>query len=194
MVPRIKVKQPFGDPEQLERIKISRQLVELRRDVPLPIALDDLVVGDWNLPELLQLFTELEFQLLVEKVKMRMPPADDVDRRAGARDRRRSRSVDAARPMREIVVARRRDRRARGGGARGGRMAITVELDPERARARAARRDRDRGRRARRRRTSRSATATSARRRRRPPSDLAPLYARARRSDGREGRATTPRR
>src|SRR5678810_1219401 len=34
VVPRISIKQPFGDPEQLERIQISRQLVELRRDVP----------------------------------------------------------------------------------------------------------------------------------------------------------------
>src|SRR5258705_7647512 len=40
VVPRIQIKQPFGDPEQLERIKVSRQLVELRRDVPLPRALD----------------------------------------------------------------------------------------------------------------------------------------------------------
>src|SRR3954463_6420850 len=33
VVPRISIKQPFGDPEQLERIKISRELVELRRNV-----------------------------------------------------------------------------------------------------------------------------------------------------------------
>src|SRR6185436_9665543 len=65
VVPRIQVKQPFGDPEQLERVKLSRQLVELRRDVPLPTELDQLVVGEWNLPELLQLFTELEFGVLV---------------------------------------------------------------------------------------------------------------------------------
>src|SRR5580698_1620266 len=56
IVPRIAVKQPFADPEQLERVTISRKLVELRRDVPLPLALDDLVVTDWNLPELMQLF------------------------------------------------------------------------------------------------------------------------------------------
>ena len=74
VVPRIQTKQPFSDPEQLERILISRKLVELRRNVPLPIALEDLVVTEWNLPELHQLFTELEFQVLVEKVKMKMPP------------------------------------------------------------------------------------------------------------------------
>ncbi|MEP6866638.1 MAG: 5'-3' exonuclease H3TH domain-containing protein, partial [Deltaproteobacteria bacterium] len=78
VVPRIKVKQPFSDPEQLERVTLSRKLVELRRDVPLPAKLEDLVVGDWQLDDLLALFTELEFQVLVEKVKMRMPPSDDM--------------------------------------------------------------------------------------------------------------------
>ena len=78
VVPRMSVKQPFSDPEQLARINISRQLVELRRNVPLPKQLEDLVVTEWNLPLLLQMFTELEFQLLVEKVKVRMPPGDDV--------------------------------------------------------------------------------------------------------------------
>ncbi|MGC4065443.1 MAG: hypothetical protein QM784_12505 [Polyangiaceae bacterium] len=44
--------------------------MELKRDVPLPLTLDELVVSDWDLPVLHQLFTELEFQVLVEKVKM----------------------------------------------------------------------------------------------------------------------------
>src|SRR5690349_1097364 len=48
IVPRIQIKQPFGDPESLARIKISRQLVELRRDVPLPKKLEDLVVTEWD--------------------------------------------------------------------------------------------------------------------------------------------------
>ncbi len=59
VVPRIKVKQPFSDPEQLERVTISRKLVELRRDVPLPTPLEELKATDWNLEELLALFTEL---------------------------------------------------------------------------------------------------------------------------------------
>src|SRR5690606_8545046 len=77
VVPRLSGKQPFGDPEQLERVRISRQLVELKRDVEVP-PLEELVVGEWDLPGLLQLFTELEFNLLVEKVKMKMPPSDDM--------------------------------------------------------------------------------------------------------------------
>src|SRR5439155_856963 len=71
VVPRIAVKQPFSDPEQLARVQISRKLVELRRDVPLPLPLEQLVATDWDLPALHQLFTELEFQLLVDKVKIR---------------------------------------------------------------------------------------------------------------------------
>jgi DNA polymerase-1 len=130
VVPRISIKQPFGDPEQLDRIRISRQLVELRRNVPIPTPLEDLVVGEWNLPELLQLFTELEFQLLVDKVKMKMPPADDVV------------IVPAPDVQQVAQVAKAPDARIVTGGAAiqeladaaraAGRMALTIELDPER--------------------------------------------------------------
>ncbi|HMG24699.1 MAG TPA: DNA polymerase I, partial [Kofleriaceae bacterium] len=130
VVPRISIKQPFGDPEQLERIRISRQLVELRRDVPLPAALDALVVGEWNLPELHQLFTELEFQVLVDKVKMKMPPADDVvvvpapevHQVASVADSPEPRIVVRGDAIAELAAA------ARAAG----RLALTVELSPER--------------------------------------------------------------
>jgi len=130
VVPRIQIKQPFGDPEQLARIKVSRQLVELRRDVPLPIALEDLVVRDWNLKGLFDLFTELEFQLLVDKVKMRMPPEEGVE------------IVPA--PETKAVVATTaptEDTRIIGGAAirelaesarAAGKVAILAEVDPER--------------------------------------------------------------
>ena len=68
VVPRIKVKQPFGDPELLERIRVSRKLVELKRDVPLP-SIDELVAQPWNKEELLGLFSELEFNVLVDKLQ-----------------------------------------------------------------------------------------------------------------------------
>ncbi len=131
VVPRIAVKQPFSDPVQLERVKISRELVELKRDVPLPLPLEDLVVGEWNLPALLQLFTELEFQLLVEKVKVKMPPSDDMI------------VVPAPEATAVATVEARADTRIVAGKAAieelvaqaqaAGRFAITVELDPERA-------------------------------------------------------------
>jgi DNA polymerase-1 len=130
VVPRIKIKQPFGDPEQLERVQISRRLVELRRDVPLPLALEDLVVGDWDLPGLLQLFTELEFQILVEKVKVRMPPGDDVVV-VPAPEATALTSVAAAPDTRIVLRADHLAELAAAARA-AGRMAITVELDPER--------------------------------------------------------------
>jgi len=129
VVPRISIKQPFGDPEQLERIAVSRRLVELRRDVPLPTPLDELVVSQWNLPELLQLFTELEFQVLVDKVKMKLPPADDVVI-VPAPDVQQVASVAQA-PDAHIVLG--PEIGALCAAARAaGRMAILVELDPER--------------------------------------------------------------
>ncbi len=130
VVPRIQVKQPFGDPEQLARIQISRQLVELRRDVPLPLTLDDLVATDWDLGVLLQLFTELEFQILVEKVKMRMPPGEDVivvpapETTAIATVEQAPETKITLRPdaIAELAKAARAS----------GKFAITVELDPTR--------------------------------------------------------------
>jgi len=162
VVPRISIKQPFGDPEQLERIAVSRRLVELRRDVPLPTPLDELVVSQWNLPELLQLFTELEFQVLVDKVKMKLPPADDVvivpapDVQQAWRRRPTRTSSWAPRSAR---CARRRARRA------GWRSWWSSIRSAPSAPAWSAWRSRSRGWR---RRTCRSPTATSARPRRRP--------------------------
>jgi DNA polymerase I len=129
IVPRLSVKQPFGDPEQLERVKISRQLVELKRDVVVP-ALDELVVGQWDLPALLQLFTELEFQLLVEKVKMRMPPGEDSVVVA-APVATPVATVEARQDTKVIVRADAIEDIANKAEA-AGKLAITVELDPER--------------------------------------------------------------
>jgi DNA polymerase I len=131
VVPRLSVKQPFGDPEQLERVRMSRKLVELRRDVPLPRALDEMVVTEWDLPTLHQLFTELEFQILVEKVKMRMPPGEDVIV-VPAPETTAIASVEQA-PDTRIVL--RPDALAELAAAAraAGRLAIMVELDPTRA-------------------------------------------------------------
>jgi DNA polymerase-1 len=68
VVPRLKIKQPFGDPDQLARIALSRQLVALDRAVALPTPLDQLQAQPWNTDALARLFGELEFQVLVDKV------------------------------------------------------------------------------------------------------------------------------
>jgi DNA polymerase-1 len=130
VVPRIQVKQPFSDPEQLARVQLSRQLVELRRNVPLPAELDQLVVGEWNLPSLLQLFTELEFQVLVDKVKIKMPPADDVVV-VPAPDMNQVAAVTQA-PDARIVTGGTEIAELAAAARAAGRIAVTVELAPER--------------------------------------------------------------
>jgi DNA polymerase-1 len=128
-VPRLAVKHPFGDPEQLARVKISRQLVELKRDVVVP-PLEELVVGDWDLPALLQLFTELEFNLLVDKVKMKMPPGEDMIV-VPAPEATPLATVEARQDTKVVVRADALEAIANAAHA-AGKMAITVELDPER--------------------------------------------------------------
>lgn len=130
-VPRIAVKQPFRDPEQLERVSISRRLVELKRDVALPFRLEDVRVTDWDLPTLLQLFTELEFQVLVEKVKMRMPPSGDmaVLPSPGAVEVTATEARSDARVVTGAAAIAELARHAEVAG----RMAMMVELDPARA-------------------------------------------------------------
>ncbi len=130
VVPRIKIKQPFGDPEQLARLKISRKLVELRHDVKLDKTLDELVVRGWDLEKLLARFKELEFGVLVDKVKMRMPPSDDMVIVA-APEVAPLATVEAAPDTK--IVTRATDIAALAKAAKvAKRLAILVELDPER--------------------------------------------------------------
>jgi DNA polymerase I len=70
-VPRARVRQPFGDAELLAKLSISRQLVALKHDVELPVDLEELRVGEWDVPKLTELFTELEFGVLLEKLASR---------------------------------------------------------------------------------------------------------------------------
>ncbi|MEZ4368720.1 MAG: DNA polymerase I [Kofleriaceae bacterium] len=86
-VPRAKVKRPLSDPEQLARVRLSRQLVELRRDVALDRPLDELRAQPWDVPALLALFRELEFQQLIDKVDAETSPpaaAPEVDATAAS--------------------------------------------------------------------------------------------------------------
>src|SRR5690349_12612 len=48
--------------------RLSRELVTIRRDVPLPLDLEALRVGPPDVPRLTELFTELEFRSLVPKL------------------------------------------------------------------------------------------------------------------------------
>ncbi len=66
-VPRIKVKHPFSDPAQLERLRISRELVRLRTDVDIGVELAALQAARPDDAALRALFGELEFTQLIDK-------------------------------------------------------------------------------------------------------------------------------
>ena len=68
-----------------ELARLSRELVTIRRDVPLPLDLDRLRVRPPDVPRLTELFTELEFRSLIPKlssleVAATRTPAAEVER------------------------------------------------------------------------------------------------------------------
>src|SRR6266853_2168625 len=58
-----------------ELARLSRELVTIRRDVPLPLGLDRLRVRPPDVPRLTELFTELEFRSLIPKLSSLEPAA-----------------------------------------------------------------------------------------------------------------------
>ncbi|HUH01961.1 MAG TPA: DNA polymerase I [Kofleriaceae bacterium] len=60
-----KQKERFTDPEQLERLARSRELVTLKTDVDVGASLEELVPAPWDGTRLRELFEELEFQALL---------------------------------------------------------------------------------------------------------------------------------
>ncbi len=64
-----KLKERLTDPANVERLHLSRQLVELNRDVDLGLDLDELIARPWDQDRLVELFGELEFHALIEKVQ-----------------------------------------------------------------------------------------------------------------------------
>jgi DNA polymerase-1 len=73
--PKVRGKHPLGDPAMVERLRISRKLVELDREVKLPVELEALKVGEWNAPELGRMFKELEFEVMVDRVSATPAPS-----------------------------------------------------------------------------------------------------------------------
>ncbi|HEY4056254.1 MAG TPA: 5'-3' exonuclease H3TH domain-containing protein, partial [Kofleriaceae bacterium] len=131
VVPRIAVKQPFSDPEQLARVQLSRQLVELRTDVDTGVELEELVARGWDLQKLYARFTELEFNLLVDKVKMRMPPGEDVVVVPAPETSAVVAAVESA-PDPKVVAGPNAIAELAAQARAAKRIAMTVELDPER--------------------------------------------------------------
>jgi DNA polymerase-1 len=85
--PKVRGKHPLGDPAQIERLRISRRLVELDRAVALPTPVEDLRARSWDRPALTAMFQELEFANLVEKVERTVAARADAVAAAGGDDR-----------------------------------------------------------------------------------------------------------
>ncbi len=66
--PKVRGKFPLADPELAEKLRISRRLVELDRDVELGCDLDALVARPWDSATLAAMFTELEFTAMIDRV------------------------------------------------------------------------------------------------------------------------------
>ena len=60
-----KVGQTFR--ENIEQVKLNRQINRLLTDVELPLGVSDLAVVDWNLPEIETLFDALQFKTLRDR-------------------------------------------------------------------------------------------------------------------------------
>ncbi len=127
-----KMKDKFTDPEQIERLKMSRRLVELERDVKLPLELEDLVTRPWDQPRLAELFRELEFHVLLDKVEDGPQPGpkpeDSPTQTADV-------EVEDTSPLAEteIALSVARLQHWADTARAAGRMAINVEVDAERA-------------------------------------------------------------
>lgn len=52
----------------VDQIRLSRNLAEIRTDIPLNLSLEDLEVKEPNMPELQKIYTELEFRSMLKKV------------------------------------------------------------------------------------------------------------------------------
>jgi DNA polymerase-1 len=131
VVPRLKVKQPFGDPETIERVRLSRKLVELRRDVAVGVELDELRARPWDTEKLHALFTELEFQLLIDKLETSAPPIVAPAAEAPVEAAHDGSTVSSIEP--ELVTDAGSIASFSEAARAAGRMSVIVETDAQRA-------------------------------------------------------------
>ncbi|HZD02498.1 MAG TPA: DNA polymerase I [Actinomycetes bacterium] len=70
-----------------DEVRRNKQLATLRRDVPLPVGIDDLRMGSWDRGEIQRLFDTLEFQSLRERLfaAVAQPAPSDVGFEVDAR-------------------------------------------------------------------------------------------------------------
>ena len=77
-----KMGERFRDPENHKKVLLSRQLVGLKMDVDVRAEIETLKPGDWDEDHMREMFKELEFEILLERLSGRgakvevEPPAD----------------------------------------------------------------------------------------------------------------------
>src|SRR5690606_3952143 len=123
-----KVKERLSDPVELDKLERSRKLVALRTDVDVPVPLDALVPAPWNGEPLRELFEELEFQALIDRLGQR----EIGDAGSGGAGAKLAAELD--RPeMAPVVATERAQVEAAAAAARAaGRIAVHVECDGQR--------------------------------------------------------------
>jgi DNA polymerase-1 len=72
--PKVLGKFPLADAEVAAKLRISRQLVELNRQVEVGVELDALVSSPWDSDTLSAMFKELEFDAMVDRVSSAPAP------------------------------------------------------------------------------------------------------------------------
>jgi DNA polymerase-1 len=72
-----KLADKFRDPDQLAALELSRKLVSLRADVEVP-ELADFARKEWNLDELVRIFTELEFTAILSRLAATFTPRPEL--------------------------------------------------------------------------------------------------------------------
>jgi DNA polymerase-1 len=127
-----KIKERLTDPVELEKLERSRLLVALKRDVEVPIELDDLVPQPWNGEPLRQMLQDLEFQALIERLEQKSVATAAVDGATAERAAGLAAELDA--PGRQPVIITTREQMADLAAAAraAGRLAIHIECDGQR--------------------------------------------------------------
>ncbi|HTE56644.1 MAG TPA: DNA polymerase I [Kofleriaceae bacterium] len=129
-----KIKERLTDPAERDNLALSRQLVALKRDVEVPLGLDDLVPAPWNGEPLRRMLEELEFQALIERLEQKSLAVGDGPAPAPAPPVAGSAAAVLDDPDRQPVLVTRPEQVAELAAAAraAGRLAIHLERDGQR--------------------------------------------------------------
>jgi DNA polymerase-1 len=132
-----KLGERFRDPDALSKLTLSRELVTLRRDLELELDLEEMVPRPWDSERVEELFRELEFESLLERLSAAVP-RDDGAAKEPAPARVESSDAPIELPEPEVVLDRAALAPVLAAARQARRVAVHVETDgarPDCARA-----------------------------------------------------------